>query len=132
MVVEETTLTLAYLSDVGKNNDIPLGGNGAQVLRTEDVYPDDSDCNLGDPIGTVYIVETDTGRRSRVLVTATFDLDNGESFTLHGIAERVEHNGRPSFRGQLSIGGGVGTFRGRRGQVDVDVCNPKRWIITSP
>ena len=68
-------------------------------------------------------------RSNRVLVTAIFDLDGDDTLVVHGVAERIEHNDRPSFRGRLGVGGGTGKFKGRRGQVDVDVCNPKRWIV---
>ena len=123
--------TTVWLTEVGNHDDVPLGGDGAQVLRIEDVYEETGDCVHGDqPIGVVGIVETTTGHGNRVLVTATFDLDDGDSLVLQGVAERIHHNDRPSFRGRLGIGGGTGKFKGRRGQADVDVCNPKRWIVS--
>ncbi len=122
--------TVVWLSEVGDHDEIPLGGDGAQVLRVEDVYEETDECEHGDqPIGVVGIVETITGHGNRVLVTATFDLDDGDSLVVQGVAERIQHHDRPSFRGRLGIGGGTGKFKGRRGQIDVDVCNPKRWIV---
>jgi hypothetical protein len=116
-----------WLTDVGDEDDVQLG-SAVQVLRTERVFEEAGECEPGEQIGIVHIVETN-GARNRVLVTATFDIDDGDSLVVHGVAERIEHNGRPSFRGRLGIGGGTGTFKGRRGQVEVDVCNPKRWIV---
>jgi hypothetical protein len=127
-MVDETTVE--WLTEPGDHNDVPLGGDGAQVLRVEDVYEKTGECEHGsEPIGVVGIVETTTGQGNRVLVTATFDFDDGDSLVVQGAAERIEHKGRPSFRGRLGIGGGTGKFKGRRGQVDVDVCNPKHWIV---
>ena len=127
-MVDETTVE--WLTERGGHDDIPLGGGGAQVLRVEDVYEKTGECEHGDEsIGVVGIVETTTGHGNRVLVTATFDLDDGDSLVVQGVAERIEHQGAPSFRGRLGIGGGTGKFKGRRGQVDVDVCNPKHWIV---
>jgi hypothetical protein len=128
MAVEGTTFT--WLSDVGDYDDVQLGGDGAQVLRIENVYEETGDCERGEQIGVVWIVETNTGNRNRVLVTATFDLDDGDSLVLQGVVQRIEHNDRPSFKGRLGVGGGTGKFKGRRGQADVDVCNPKRWIVS--
>jgi hypothetical protein len=122
--------TTVWLTEVGDHSDVPLGGDGAQVLRVEDVFEEADECEHGDQrIGVVGIVETTTGHGNRVLVTATFDLDDGDSLVVQGVAERIQHNDHPSFRGRLGVGGGTGKFKGRRGQVDVDVCNPKRWII---
>lgn len=131
-MVDETTVE--WLTEPGDHTDVPLGGGGAQVLRVEDVYVKTGECEHGDePIGVVGIAETTTGHSNRVLVTATFDLDDGDSLVVQGVAERIEdHQGRPSFRGRLGIGSGTGKFKGRRGQVDVDVCNPKHWIIGGP
>ena len=116
-----------WLTDVGDVDDVQLG-SAAQVLRTENVFEEDGECVPGEQVGIVHIVETNAAR-NRVLVTATFDLDNGESLVVHGVAERIQHHDRPSFRGRLGVGGGTGKFKGRRGQVEVDVCNPKRWIV---
>ena len=126
MEIDDTYFT--WLSDVGDYEEIPLGEFGAQVLRTEDVYTDAGECEPGDRIGVLYIEETETGRGGRVLVTATFDFENEEdTLVVRGIAQRVLHHDRPSFAGRLGIGGGTGRFKDRRGQVDVDLCNPKRW-----
>jgi hypothetical protein len=116
-----------WLTDVGDEDDVQLGSS-VQVLRTEKVFEETGECEPGGQVGIVHIVETNAAR-NRVLVTATFDLDDGDTLVAHGVVERIEHNGRPSFKGRLGIGGGTGKFKGRRGQVDVDVCNPKRWII---
>lgn len=124
------TRTFTWLSDVGDDDDVQLGGGGAQVLRIEKVHEETGDCEPGELIGVVAIVETTTGHGKRVLVTATFDLDDGDSLVFQGVAERIQHNDRPSFRGRLGVGGGTGKFKGRWGQADVDVCNPKRWIIS--
>jgi hypothetical protein len=117
-----------WLTDVGDEDDVELGG-GAQVLRTEKVFREDGECVRGEKVGIVHIVETTAAHGNRVLVTATFDLDDGDTLVIHGVAERIQHNDRPSFRGRLSVGGGTGKFKGRRGQAEVDVCNPKRWIV---
>ena len=127
MVVEESPMRL--LSDVGNDEDVPLGGGGAQVLRIENVYMEAGDCERGEQIGVVYIEEAETGHGDRVLVTATFELNDEDSFVVGGIARRIMHDDRPSFRGRLGIRGGTGKYKGGRGQADVDVCNPKRWII---
>ncbi len=116
-----------WLTDAGDEADVELGSN--QVLRTEKVFEEDGECVPGAEVGVVHIVETTAAHGNRVLVSATFDLDDGSSMVVQGVAERIQHNGRPSFRGRLGIGGGTGKFKGRRGQVDVDVCNPKRWIV---
>jgi hypothetical protein len=120
-----------WLTDVGSGSegDVELGN--AQVLRTEILFEETGDCEPGEQLGIVHIVETNAAR-NRVLVTATFDLDSGDTLVAHGVAERIQHQGRPSFRGRLGIGGGTGNFKGRRGQVEVDVCNPKRWIVDGP
>lgn len=117
-----------WLTDVGDEEDVQLGSSN-QVLRTEKVFEEAEECEPGEQVGIVHIVETAAAHGNRVLVTATFDLDDGDTLVAHGVAERIQHHGRPSFRGRLSIGGGTGKFKGRRGQVDVDVCNPKRWIV---
>ena len=64
-MIETTTFT--WLSDVGDDDDVQLGGNGAQVLRIEKVHDEAGECELGDLIGLVAIVETTFGhgRRSR-------------------------------------------------------------------
>ena len=130
-MVDETTVE--WLTEPGNHTDVPLGGGGAQVLRVEDVYVKTGECEHGDEsIGVVGIVETTTGHGNRVLVTATFDLDDGDSFVLQGVAERIQHHDMPSFRGRLGVGGGTGKFKNWRGQADVDVCNPKRWILEGP
>jgi hypothetical protein len=121
--------TIVWLSDVGDEDDIQLGSE-AQILRTERLFDEIGDCEPGDQVGLVYIVET-SAHGNRVLVTATFELENGDGFVAAGAVERIEHHGRPSFRGRLGIGGGTGKFKGWRGQVDVDVCNPKHWIVSS-
>lgn len=129
-MVDTVTVLLTEAGDV---EDVELGGNGAQVLRVENVYEETDECEHGDqPIGVVGIVETTVGHGSRVLVTATFDLDDGDSFVLQGVAERIQHHDMPSFRGRLGVGGGTGKFKNWRGQADVDVCNPKRWILEGP
>ena len=119
-----------WLTEPGDHDDVPLGGDGAQVLRVEDVYEETEECGHGEKrAGVVAIVETTTGHGNRVLVSATFDLDDGDSLEVQGVAERIQHHDHPSFRGRLGVVGGTGKYKGRRGQVDVDVCNPKRWII---
>ena len=127
-MIETTTLT--WLSDAGDDDDVQLGGDGAQVLRIEEVREDAGECEPGELIGRVAIVETTFGHGNRVLVSATFDLDDGDTLVFQGVAERIHHNDRPSFKGRLGLGGGTGKYKSRRGQADVDVCNPKRWIIS--
>jgi len=117
-----------WLTDVGDEDDVQLGSD-VQVLRTERVFEEAGECEPGEQIGIVHIVETTAAHGNRVLVTATFDLDTGDTLVIHGVAERIQHHDRPSFRGRLGVGGGTGKFKGRRGQVEVDVCNPKRWIV---
>ena len=117
-----------WLTDVGDEEDVQLGSSD-QVLRTEKVFEEAGECERGEQVGTVHIVETKAAQGNRVLVKATFDLDDGDTLVVHGVAERIQHNDRPSFRGRLGVTSGTGKFKGRRGQVDVDVCNPKRWIV---
>ena len=124
------TTTFTWLSDVGDDDDVQLGGDGAQVLRIEEVHEEAGECELGGLIGLVAIVETTFGHGNRLLVSATFDLDDGDTLVFQGVAERIHYNDRPSFKGRLGLGGGTGKYKGRRGQAEVDVCNPKRWIIS--
>ena len=130
MSVEGTTLIL--LSDAGNYEDVVLGEEGTIVLRIEDVYEENGECERGEQIGVAYIEETETRREDRVLVTVTFEFNDGTTLCLRGVVRRIEHNGGSSFKGHLGICGGTGKFKSRPGQADVDVCNPKRWIISSP
>ena len=110
--------------------DIDLGGT--QVLRTEDVFVDLGECQMGDLWGSVTVEETDTNKGDGVLVSATFQKLTGDTLVMKGLGKRVTHNDKPSFEGRFPVLGGTGKFAGFRGQVQVENCNPKRWSITGP
>ena len=114
----------------GRYEDIDLGGT--QVLRSEDVYEDLGECEMGPLWGSVILEEIDTNKGDAVLVTATFQRATGDTLLVKGLGKRVTHNDKPSFEGRFPVLGGTGKYAGFRGQVTVENCNPKRWSITGP
>jgi hypothetical protein len=95
----------------------------------EELYVEDSDWGLGDPVGRVTLTYLETPSGEMANVHATFDLramEPGDSLVGHGALSM--ENGVPT-RGHIAITGGTGRFRRARGQVDVDHRNPHKYTV---
>jgi hypothetical protein len=101
---------------------------GDTVLEEETLYEDVGGDwrkgEWGEAIGTVTLRQSPTSVPGRVLLSAWFVFDNGESAEYSGLVP-----GEGSWRGvsRLGYGGGTGKFADRRGHLEVDSVNPKRW-----
>jgi hypothetical protein len=74
-------------------------------------------------IGTVTIVQW-KGSGNRVPFTAHFEFNDGDVVWLTGL---VPGGGSWNGRGVVAYGGGSGKFADRRGALDLESENPKRW-----
>lgn len=101
---------------------------GDTVIDEETLYEDTGgDWKKGEwgpAIGTVTLTQSPTTTRGRILVTASFVFDNGDTAEYAGL---VPGEGSWRGKGRLGYRGGTGRFADRRDQLDVESVNPRRW-----
>ncbi|MDQ4005817.1 MAG: hypothetical protein M3135_05900 [Actinomycetota bacterium] len=101
---------------------------GDTVFQEETLYQDTGGDwkkgDRGDAIGTVTLTQSPTTVSGRILVRAWFVFDNGETVEYSGL---VPGDGSWQGKGRFGYQGGTGKFADRRGQLDVESTNPKRW-----
>lgn len=78
----------------------------------------------GPAIGTVTLSQVPTSVRGRIIVHAWFVFNNGETAECAGL---VPGEGSWRGKGRLGFRGGTGKFADRRGELEVDSTNPRRW-----
>lgn len=116
-----------------KTGPVQLGQeDNAQVSYRETLYEPtgDGDCSHGtDPVGTVLVQETDPQWEDKRQLTVIFTFtEQGRkgSIVAHGIVER---DGEGKLSGKLGGGSGTGKQKDWGGQIELNECNPKRWIF---
>jgi hypothetical protein len=118
-----------YLSDLERSDDpVPLSAGGEFEAQSEPVFHADGDCGIGAPAGEARYTKLKTGPE-KLLVDGALTFNDEDSLSVKGPAKRKDHNGKESFEGVLAITGGTGRYKGWKGQVFVDHCNPKRWRV---
>jgi hypothetical protein len=90
----------------------------------EDTGGDWKNGEWGEQIGTVTLKHFPTTVQGRIFVRVYFVFDDGETAEYAGL---VPGNGSWQGKGSLGYRGGTGKFSDRRGELDVESTNPKRW-----
>jgi hypothetical protein len=126
------TKDFPVVSEGEGNDDLEVGG---WVMRVEDVFQATNDWDFdsntwsfdrGVRVGTLYL-ELVRPTESRVVLTATFEFDDGDVVVLKGVVP-YDDGARRLGGGRIATLGGTGKFRMRHGiEVPLQVRNPKRW-----
>ena len=109
--------------------------DGESILRRERLYraTDDEFGHDDEEIGVLYLEERRSTEPSEVVCRAVFRFVDEDSLTASGtLPERSTDGGVAVDSGRLGIVGGSGKYGRARGQVHVQVQNPKRWFAEDP
>lgn len=114
-------LTLATNDDL-----VQLGQEtNVQTLVIEPLHEEAEFCVPGDQVGQAWFDKTNAGHPEKFRVSVDFDFDAHDGqVSARGVAK--SENGK--LKGKLPATGS-GKFRDWHGQVQLDECNPKRWIF---
>jgi hypothetical protein len=109
--------------------------DGESILRRERLYraTDDGFGHDDDQIGVLFLEERRSLEPAEIVCRAVFRFSDEDSLTASGtLAEKSTDGGASVDNGRLGVVGGSGRFARARGQVHVQVENPKRWFAEDP
>jgi hypothetical protein len=107
----------------GANDREPQPDRSWDETVYEDIGGDWRNGEWGEEIGKVTLKQSRSSDRG-IVVEASFRFDDDETVELSG---PVPGNGTWRGKSKLRIVRGTGKFADRRGEVEVDSTNPKRW-----
>ena len=105
--------------------------DGESILRRERLYrsTDEEFGHDDEEIGILYLEERRSAATSQVVCRAVFRFVDDDSVTASGTLPETITDGLARVdTGRLGIVGGSGRFLRARGQLHVEVVNPKRWL----
>jgi hypothetical protein len=125
---QSVDVTILFSDD--KRAPVQIGReDGAQILYVETLYEATDDWSHGpEPVGEVFIEETDPQLETKRRLTVTFRFTGGRKGSLlgHGIVDKDQDD---KLAGKIGGGSGTGKQRDWQGEIDLMEFNPKRWIF---
>lgn len=119
----------SLFSEPTEDEPIQLGPepNDLQILAYETVFAAAGECETGDAVGTLWFEKIEPGVDDKIGLKAVFYLDGG-TVSGNGGGKRLPDG---KLKGKVP-GSGTGKYKHWRGQIELDECNPKRWIFDPP